>query len=193
MATASAEKFSYWSERLNNSDEQAFSELFEHTYESLRRYISTYIFDPDADLDVLQDVYVKLWEMRENIDPDKSLKALMYQMVRNSALNYLRDTKDRNISLDSISEQEHMQEPAKVEIADKDETTLLHEHMQQGISELPPRQREAFELSRFEGMSHQEIAHVMDLRPRTVNNHIVIALNTLREKLDAYKSKTAII
>lgn len=193
MATASAEKFSYWSERLNNSDEQAFSELFEHTYESLRRYISTYIFDPDAALDVLQDVYVKLWQMRENIDPDKSLKALMYQMVRNSALNYLRDTKDRNISLDSISEQEHMQEPAKVEIADKDETTLLHEHMQQWISELPPRQREAFELSRFEGMSHQEIAHVMDLRPRTVNNHIVIALNTLREKLDAYKSKTAII
>ncbi len=193
MATASAEKFSYWSERLNESDEQAFSELFEHTYDSLRHYISKYIFDPDAALDVLQDVYVKLWQIRDNIDPDKSLKALMYQMVRNSALNYLRDTKDKNISLDSISEQEHMEEPAEIEITEKDETTLLQEQMQQWISELPDRQREAFELSRFEGMSHEEIAHVMELRPRTVNNHIVIALNTLREKLDAYKSKTAVI
>ena len=51
------------------------------------------------------------------------------------------------------------------------------------IAALPPRQREAFCLSRYEGLSHDEIAAVMDLAPKTVNNHIVLALQTLRQRL----------
>ena len=51
------------------------------------------------------------------------------------------------------------------------------------IDELPPRRREAFRLSRFDGLSHDEIARVMALTPKTVNNHIVLALQTLRERL----------
>ncbi len=189
MAAIQPEQFSDWSRRLNASEEQAFTELFDHTYDSLSAYLRQFIFDADAAADVLQDMYVKLWQIRDTIDPEKSLRALMYQMVRNQALNYLRSQKDRNISLDSIPQEAHMEEPDHPEPDEQNYTGLLHTKIQEWIQQLPDRQREAFELSRYEGMSHEEIAQVMELQPRTVNNHIVLALNTLRDRLDAFKAR----
>lgn len=55
------------------------------------------------------------------------------------------------------------------------------------ISNLPNRQQEAFRLSRFDGLDHAEIAEVMDVSEKTVNNHIVAALSFLREKYEEYK------
>ncbi|MCH8567164.1 MAG: RNA polymerase sigma-70 factor [Balneolales bacterium] len=193
MNIASSEQFAVWSDRLNKSDEKAFAELFEHSYDFMFAYITKYIFCRDSARDVLQDVYIKVWNIRESLDSDKSLKALMYQMVRNSALNHLRDRKDKNISLDSVGEYEHQTEPEIFDLYDKQEANTLHNQIQDWINELPERQREAFELSRYEGMSHQEIAEVMDLKPRTVNNHIVLALNNLRKRLDDYRAKSVVI
>ncbi len=65
---------------------------------------------------------------------------------------------------------------------------MLGTRIHQWISELPPRQREAFQLSRYEGLSHQEIAQVMDLTSRTVSNHIMLALVYLRKRLHALES-----
>jgi len=63
----------------------------------------------------------------------------------------------------------------------------LDAHLTQWIEDLPDRQREALSLSRFEGLSHDAIADVMDISPRTVNNHIVRALRSLRDRLRAYQ------
>ena len=55
------------------------------------------------------------------------------------------------------------------------------------IEEMPDRRREAFCLSRFDGLSHEEIAEAMDLAPKTVNNHIVLALQYLRKRLNGHE------
>src|SRR5690606_17488812 len=60
---------------------------------------------------------------------------------------------------------------------------LLARHLDQWVAEMPERRREAFLLSRMQGLSHEEIATVMDLTPRTVNTHIVLALKYLRQRL----------
>ncbi|MDX1638495.1 MAG: sigma factor-like helix-turn-helix DNA-binding protein, partial [Balneolaceae bacterium] len=57
------------------------------------------------------------------------------------------------------------------------------------IEELPRQQQRAFELSRFEGLTHEEIAEVMEIAPRTVNNHIVAALKTLKERYERLKER----
>lgn len=62
----------------------------------------------------------------------------------------------------------------------------LDDHLRAWIDELPDRQREALSLSRFEGLSHEEIAEVMEISPATVNNHIVRALKTLRGKVRSH-------
>ena len=67
----------------------------------------------------------------------------------------------------------------------------LKERLREWISELPPKRREAFQLSRFEGLSHEEIAEVMNLAPRTVTNHIMLALQQLRDRLQAFQTSGA--
>ncbi|MBT6597860.1 MAG: sigma-70 family RNA polymerase sigma factor, partial [Bacteroidetes Order II. Incertae sedis bacterium] len=65
----------------------------------------------------------------------------------------------------------------------------LEQKLREWIEEMPSRRREAFMLSRFEGLSHEEIAALMNLAPKTVNNHIVLALQHIRSKLDRYKTE----
>ena len=66
--------------------------------------------------------------------------------------------------------------------------SILEEHLKQFIEELPPRRKEAFMLSRYDGLSHREIAVRMKLTPRTVNTHIVLALRYLRSRVEALQT-----
>ena len=63
----------------------------------------------------------------------------------------------------------------------------LEDRLHDWIADLPDRQREALELSRFRGLSHEDVAGIMDISPRTVNNHIVRALRSLRERIRTYE------
>ncbi len=180
MDSIHAQQFNIWAKGISSNDEGLFSELFRNTYGIYLKYACQYLRDRDAACDIVQDVFIRLWQTRSIIDPNKSLKALLYQMIRNSSLNYIRD----NIPIVNILEW-HKHE----QIKDEDETEtynnsdLLEKQLQQAIDLLPERQREAFELSRFEGLTHEEIALVMNVAPRTVNNHIVAAMKFLRKQM----------
>ena len=184
MKTLTNEQFSTWSRRLQRSDRKAYTEVFEATYDTLYRYAWYFLHDEEAAYDVLQDVFLKLWQVRERVDPDKSLKALLYQMVRNTALNHMRHAKRH--AADALDDAPY--EPADAPRAEEDlDTEVLANQVRAWIEELPERRREAFMLSRYQGLSHVEIAGIMNLAPKTVNNHIVLALQHLRSRLLAHQ------
>lgn len=186
MRAISDDRFTDWARGLRGSDRASFAELFEETYDGLYGFARYIVREPDAAHDVLQDVFTKLWRIRKEIDPSRSLKALLYQMVRNYALNHERQRKTR--SAESIDDS--VREPvASVNLEDDVHAEALHERIRGWIAQLPDRRREAFVLSRYEGLSHDEIARVMHLTPRTVNNHIVLALQDLRAHLQAYEAE----
>ena len=187
MHSISEEQFRAWSECLQRSDRRAYASVFDATYDALYRYAWYITHDREASYDILQDVYAKLWTVRETIDPDRSLKALLYQMVRNYSLNHERQKKRRaSDTLDAMSV-----EPSSNNTTEEDlDAMTLQRQMQSWIEAMPERRRIAFEMSRFEGKSHEEIAEAMALAPKTVNNHIVLALQYLRERLRAYKAET---
>ncbi|MEX0820703.1 MAG: RNA polymerase sigma-70 factor [Rhodothermales bacterium] len=187
MRAISDEQFTSWARGLQNSDRTDYAELFEATYDGLFGFARYIVREPSAAHDVLQDVYMKLWTIREDVDPSRSLKALMYQMVRNYALNHERQKKTR--AAQSIDDS--LREPAVPSTIERDvEVEALGRHIERWIADLPNRRREAFVLSRYEGLSHEEIARMMNLTPRTVNNHIVLALQDLRARLENYHSET---
>lgn len=179
MSALTAEQFEEWGEELRLSNEKAYSELFRKTYNPMLRYASRIVADEEAARDVLQDVYIKLWHKRFELDTDKSLKALLYRMVRNKCYNYLRDHSRMSLGVDDT---EPDPAPSVPDESEDEEQQKLKIRLNEWIEELPVRQREAFELSRFEGLDHEEIADVMECSPRTVNNHIVSALNHLRNR-----------
>lgn len=178
-----SDPYSSWCRRLAASDANAFEELFRATHAMLVRYAGTFIRDHAAARDLVQDAYVRIWERRTTLDPRRSLKALLFRTVRNLALNRARDRRTRRDLLTDY-EPDVYREPTPDAHAEGRE---FGRHLDAWISALPERQREALRLSRFEGLSHEEIADVMDISPRTVNNHLVKALKHLRDCTAAYE------
>lgn len=165
--------------KISQSDRQAFDDLFRLMYPGLVRYAVLYLKDKQIACDVAQDTFIKLWKQRTNIDPNKSLKSLLYRMVKNRCLNLLRDHEKLIVNSDLLkneSSEPHPEEYGEYQADGNGLSNLLREW----IDSLPERQKEAFKLSRFEGLNHQEIADIMEISAKTVNNHIVAALHQLR-------------
>lgn len=170
-------------QRLQASDRGAFSALFQEMHEALLRYAWQVTQDEAAAQDVVQEAFVKLWQVRMDLDTEKSIRGLLYTIVRNRALNHRRtplfDATPLEYVENGIPDESIMPE------ANLDAETLQAK-LRQWISELPARRREAFELSRYHGLSHDEISQMMALSPATVNRHIVLALQTLRDRLKQF-------
>lgn len=170
-------------ERLKASDRRAFSALFQEMNEALLRYAWRITKEEAAAQDVVQDAFLKLWQARAGLDQNRSVRGLLYTMTRNQALNHNRALSQENVSLDTMIdvgiEGEVLQDTEM-------DAAALEENLRRWVSGMPERRREAFELSRFEGLNHEEIAEIMGLSPSTVNRHIVMALQTLREKLHTF-------
>jgi len=169
---------------IKQSGRQAFDELFRLLYPRLVYFAYKYTRDRDAACDIVQDAFVCLWQTRKKVNPDRSLKAYLYKTVRNRSLNYVRDYSGKKNELSS----DHLPESRDLLFANSqhDKTEELSKKFGEWIDQLPERQREAFELSRYEGLDHNEIAGVMDISIKTVNNHIVEALRKLRKYYDLY-------
>ncbi len=181
---ASRRPLSDSSERLRRSDHQAFEEIFRTLYTPLLSYAVFLTKSRSVALDVVQDAFLKLWEKRDTINPEKSVKALLYLIVRNLAFNHNRDTTNREAKL---SDPVNHTPPPLPSPEQNFEARALKDKLDMWIDSLPDRQREAFVLSRMQGLSHEEIASVMNVSPRTVNNHIVRALKYIHAQVRGYE------
>ena len=159
-------------------DRSTYAALFDRFFVPLVRYARGFTRDDESAKDVVHDVFLKLWEDHDVIRVKESVKALLYTMVRNRSLNEVRSMKriDRRTSaVEAAGTIENRQTMADEEMTRR---------ALQWINELPERRREAFMLSRFHDLSHADIARIMNLSERTVNTHILLALRSLRKRLE---------
>ena len=174
-----------WLRQISDSQQDAFDSLFRALYPKLVRFSLRYTRNKAVAADLAQDAFVIVWNKRREMKQVDSPKAYLYRIVRNNSLNYIRDHSSRTTGLEAIEE-------PRTEISDEieqDQDDLRLQMLKQWIGELPDRRREAFELSRFEGLDHDEIAEVMGISSNTVNNHIVAALNYLKECHREYRNE----
>lgn len=172
--------------RLGDSDRKAFDALFRDMFSKLVGYAWKYTGQKESASDVVQEAFIKLWKIREDLNPNESIKAYLYSMVRNLSLNHIRDNSRVQTGLKLADLNKEAVQP---DFENQDETKKRRMKLiREWISELPERQQQAFMLSRFEGLDHEEISLVMKVSPRTVNNHIMQALKNLAEQRDSYFS-----
>lgn len=190
MNQSEKEQFTSWAEEIKQSDRHAFDDLFRSLYPQLVKFAASYTKEKSSASDIVQDSFVALWQNRTSIDPEQSLKAYLYRIVRNRSLNYLRN-RSSEIAQSEIMVEEKLR--SQEEVDSRKELDDLSKKFGEWIEQLPDRQQEAFELSRFEGLSHTEIASVMQVSPKTVNNHIVAALRELRSLYEEYSGKRSSI
>ena len=173
--------------RLKASDRAAFEAVFRRYRPALVRYAASIVSEGSLAHDLVQDVFVSLWHLRERLDADQSLEAYLFRMTRNRAYRHLRDTRLHARKHDDL----------KATLRDRTDTAAgpdaavdvdaLTRQLRRWIAELPARQHEALVLSRYHGLSHREIGEVMGISPRTVNNHLVRALDHLTARVRAFE------
>ncbi len=172
--------------RLRTDDKAALRELFEAHYAAVCATIYRFVGARSSTEDLAQQVFIRFWEKRHQIQITSSPGAYLHRMAVNEALAWMRSKK--NQQPDEISPAT----PFKPEV-DGEKIYLqseLQEQVHRAIDSLPPRCRRVFQLSRFEEKSYQEIAEVMEISVKTVEHQMGKALAILREKLKPYLSNT---
>lgn len=164
---------------LNKGDRLAFTEIFNRFYKLLYIHVYNKLRDETESMDVVQDIFVVLWEKRMNVQ-NINLSGFLFTMTRNKILDLVSHNKVVTDYEESIKNYVHPQVAAADELIREHQ---LAEIINTEIAALPPRMREIFELSRFEHLSNKEIAIRLNLSEHTVADQIKKSLKTLRIKI----------
>lgn len=175
---------------IERGDEAAFKELFVKYYTQLVVFARKVVVDDDLARELVQDVIVNFYEKRGDIKIHSSLKAHLYQSVRNRCLNQIKHSQIRRDHHASIY---ITQKESEAYVDDKLEETELEQKIFSIIQTLPAQCKKIFEMSRFDGVTNQEIADKLELSKRTVETQISKALKVLRTNLAGYLDIWAII
>lgn len=167
--------------KIRAGDRKAFEQLFYRYYAQLCVFSNSFVRSMDISRDVVQEVFVKIWDNRDNFNVETSLKAYMYQAVRNQSLNFIKQKKQQERLKERIKKQ---QEAAKERCGDEFNTEELSEKVWKLVETLPERRRTIFILYRKHGLSYHEIAEVLSIARKTVENQMGKSLQYLRENLE---------
>ncbi|MDP2883691.1 MAG: RNA polymerase sigma-70 factor [Ignavibacteria bacterium] len=172
-------------ERIRAGDEVAFELLFRSYYPLLCRFTFRLIRDSSDGEQLVQDVFLNIWQMREGWSPRSTVRSYLYRAAKNQALNYL---KHRRLvgSVDELEVQ--TAEIARASLQEDYERKELMVAVQQAIELLPPRCKLVFALHRQDGLTYSEIADVLDISVKTVETQIGRALKFLRKILKPYSA-----
>ena len=167
--------------RLHRGDMACFEACYKFYYRGLCSFASRWVPVSTAE-DIVQDAMLYIWENRDKLLEELSLKGLLFMIVRNKSLD--------RISSQKVHSRVHQQ--LEKRFADQFDSpdfylgTELARLYREALAQLPEQTRRIFEMSRFQGMTHQQIAAEMEVSPQTVNYHIGQALKVLGVALKDY-------
>lgn len=171
-------------ERIREGDRSAFENLFfEHFYD-LCSYAFQVTKSEQKSKDIVQEVFYKLWKRREQWTIHSSLKAYLYQSVRNEALNQVNRDQHRQDTREELSFFKEEAYKTDFEKPLNEDDQKLLKRIWKIVSELPQRRRSVFVLHRKHGLSYKEIAQVLGIACKTVENHMGLALDDIRKKIE---------
>lgn len=163
--------------------QNSFDRIYVMYYSRMLRFAKEYVvFEEDAE-NVVQDVFLLLWEKREVLDIRISLVSYLFSLVKNRSLDYLRHKVVAEEYKQELSFKLMSLEQLNYTFSSEEE---IEKVIANAIDKLPERCREIFLKSRIEGMKYREIAEELNISVNTVENHIAIALKKLRVELKDY-------
>ena len=165
-------------DKVKKGDKESFKFFFEAYYSDLCNYVNLFIRNESLSEEIVQDVYIYLWNNREKINIGKSVRAYLFVASKNKILNHIRDEKVRVRILTKLASDSFEHVPQPDEIMQKEECQKM---LNVAIDQLPPRCREIFLLSRNHGYTNEKIASELKISNKTVENQMTIALRKMRE------------
>jgi RNA polymerase sigma-70 factor (ECF subfamily) len=165
---------------LQNGDEKTFEQVFKSNYKNLHAYAYTIVKSESLAEEMVQNVFVKIWEKRDRLSEEISLKGYLYRAVHNESLNHLKHEKIKSrYQLHVVSTAETYEQTASRKVL----TSELEKKLREALNELPEKCRTIFQLSRFDELKYREIADELKISVKTVESQMGKALKVLRAKL----------
>lgn len=159
-----------------HNDEQAYKELFHHFYPSLYQFALSMVKSGQVAEEVVSDVFIRIWKKRAALARIQNLKLYLFTSTKNTSLNYLRQQKreidlpdDYRVQLRSV-----YFNPEELLI-----TAEMIKRIQRAIQQLPPRCQLIFKLVKEDGLKHKEVAGLLNLSIKTVENQLAVALRKI--------------
>lgn len=159
-----------------------FEGLFRTYYKPLHAYALSILKEMDQAEEIVQQVFVHLWEKQDQLGINQSATAYLYRAVHNRCLNQLKHEKVK-AAYQQYSKLRPVDYPSA---ASRIQLSELQAKLDEALSALPEQCRTIFQLSRFEALRYQEIADRLSISVKTVENQMGKALRLLREKLADY-------
>ena len=170
-------------------DHKSFENLFRKYYSDLCSYALTYLEGRDEAEDAVQDVFVYLWDNREVIVLESSVKSYLYSAVKHRALNMLKHKiVERNHSRRLV---EYLEEMAQEAYSEEEEKQL--ERIRQALDGLPEQCRNIFARSALDGKKYKEIAEEYHISINTVKTQILRAYRAIRKSVDDASSPLMLV
>lgn len=173
-----------WLKQLADDDKKAYEIIFKAHYQSVYLSALRITKDPNSAKDAAQEVFLELWKNRHKLNISSSLKAYLCRGAVNRSLNSIKSRNHHaGQDLATIVEPNSKSYTPEQITEAKELETKIH----QEINNLPERCRQVFVLSRYEGKKYKEIAALMEISIKTVENQMLKALKTLRKAVSEYR------
>jgi RNA polymerase sigma-70 factor (ECF subfamily) len=160
--------------------EKDFENLFRNQFTPLSNLAFTVVKNADVAKDIVQQVFIKLWDKKQSLNITGPMEPYLYRMVINTSLNHIKKEK-KYTRLEDNPSQINEQDTDAQENTDNIETK--EKKVRDAIGELPPQCQTVFSLSRYQNLSNKEIASHLGISVKTVEKHITVAFKALRVKL----------
>ena len=165
--------------KLRNGEVSAFDELYHRYVKKLMAFALTFFSNKELAQDAVQDIFIRIWERRSELDDSKNFKTYLFQSVKFYMFNYARDKKP-SCSLEEAPEHFLVKE-------NRVENDLAYQDLELAvftlIEKLPKVQQEVFRLNKVDGFTASEIAEKMNLSQRTIEHHIYLASKKVKKEL----------
>lgn len=166
--------------RLQKGNSEAFTELYGIYVKRLYAFSLRIVKSPELAEDAVHDVFVKIWENRHKIDPDRSFQSYLFTVARNHLFNIIKRS-----HLESGYREKIMKsaEPSQNHVEEVYQYRESSSNLQQAITHLPDRRKLIFELCHNEGLTYKQVAEKLGITDSTVNSQMVKALKSIKDFL----------
>ena len=164
--------------KMIEGDKKAFDTIFMEYHRKIFFFCMKYFYSREESEGIVQEVFIKVWLNRKNIDPNKNFELYLFKITKHHVLNDLR--KKLNARTGHEDYHRHLQDSDNMvenEVMYRELESLFYD----SIKNLPPKRKEIFVLSKIEGLSYREIAEKLNISVKTVETHMQLALDYLRK------------
>ncbi len=184
METRSRRKADDLFDQIKSDDQKAFKLLFSIYFPRLNDFAKHVVNDDGISQDIVQEVFVKVWEKRADIE-SVNLEAFLFKLVRNRCIDYIKHMKVINNRMQEIHVFSKYEELYRIDFIGNEPYVLIEKELKAKIETtiqgLPDRCREVFILSRINGLKNREIAEKLHISIKNVERHLKRALHSFRE------------